>query len=257
MKIALITQDDSYYIPRLMAAVLAERREDVAVVTMLPGEAEARNVRKYVRFMGAVDFTRQAVRYAGYRVLNLVFRRGVGDRYWSVGAVARRHRIPVLHVDDVNGEEHLARLEELGIDLVVSMAAPQIFGPQLLALPPHGAINIHNALLPEYQGMLPSFWVLANGEELTGTTVHYMNEAIDAGDIIVQETVRITGEDTLHSLVCRTKIEIGPPLLLEAIARIEDGSVDGKPMNAAEGSYFSFPDQEAVARFRGHGRKFR
>ena len=105
--------------------------------------------------------------------------------------------------------------------------------------------------------MLPSFWVLANGERVTGTTVHFMNEAIDAGDIIVQERFNITGEDTLHSLVCRTKIEIGPRLLLEAISRIEAGTVEARPMDLASGSYFSFPDRDAVARFRGHGRKFR
>jgi methionyl-tRNA formyltransferase len=257
MKIALVTQDDSYYIPRLIAGVLAEREHDVAVLTMLPGETQAGNIRKYVQFMGGLDFTRQAARYAVYRLLNLVLPRGIGDHYWSVGAVARRHRTPVLRMADVNDERHLARLEELGIDLVVSIAAPQIFGPELLALPRHGCINIHNALLPDYQGMLPSFWVLANDEEVTGTTVHFMNEAIDAGDIILQERVKISGDDTLHSLVCRTKIEIGPPLVLEAISRIEDGTVEAKPMNAADGSYFSFPNREAVARFRRHGRKFR
>jgi methionyl-tRNA formyltransferase len=256
MRIALVTQDDQYYIPRLIAAVMAERAGDVVAVSMLPGETQAGNIRKYVEFMGPLDFGRQAARYAGYRALNLAFRRGIRDHYWSVGAVARRHRTPVLQVPEVNDRSHLDQLEELGVDLVVSIAAPQIFGAELLALPRHGCINIHNGLLPEYQGMLPSFWVLANDEESTGTTVHFMNEAIDAGDIILQEKFEITGEDTLHSLVCRTKIEIGPRLLLEAISRIEDGTVEAKPMSG-DGSYFSFPDSDAVARFRGYGRKFR
>lgn len=257
MKIALVTQEDRYYIPRLIAAVMAERADDVVAVTVLPGETEAGNVRKYIEFMGVRDFVLQGVRYAGYGLLNAVFRRGVRDRYWSVGAVARRHGTPVLNVADVNDQGHLARLEELGVDLVVSIAAPQIFKPDLLALPRLGCINIHNALLPEYQGILPSFWVLANGEPVTGTTVHFMAEAIDAGDIIVQERFDITADDTLHSLVYRTKIEIGPRLLLEAISKIETDTVDARPMDPAKASYFSFPDREAVARFRGRGRKFR
>lgn len=256
MRIALVTQDDQYYIPRLIADVMAQRAGDVVAVIMLPGETQAGNIRKYVEFMGALDFSRQATRYAGYRVLDTVFRRGIGNHYWSVGAVARRYRTPLVRVDDVNDESNLARLKESGVDLVVSIAAPQIFGPRLLALPAHGCINIHNGLLPAYQGMLPSFWVLANDERYTGTTVHFMNEAIDAGDIILQERMRITGDDTLHSLVCRTKIEIGPRLLLEAISQIEAGTVEAKPMSG-DGSYFSFPDRDAVARFRGHGRKFR
>ncbi len=256
MKIVLVTQEDQYYIPRLIAGVMAERADDVAAVIILPGEAEATNIRKYVEFMGVVDFTRQAARYAGYRLLDLIFRRGVGEHYWSVRAVARRHRTPVERVDDVNDEAFLARLDELGVDLVVSVAAPQIFRSKLLAVPGRGCINIHNALLPAYQGMLPSFWVLANGERFTGTTVHYMNERVDAGDIILQERFEISDEDTLHSLVCRTKIEMGPRMLLDAIRQIEAGTVDPKPMGS-EGSYFSFPDRAAVARFRQHGRRFR
>jgi methionyl-tRNA formyltransferase len=256
MRIALVTQEDQYYIPRLIAAVMAERADDVVAVVMPPGEAEATNVRKYVEFMGLTDFSRQAARYAGYRALDAVFRRGVRGRYWSVRAVARRHATPVLRVDDVNDPALLSRLEKLGIDLVVSIAAPQIFKSKLLALPEQGCINIHNALLPAYQGMLPSFWVLANGERFTGTTVHYMNEKIDAGDVIVQERFEISDDDTLHSLVCRTKIEMGPRLLLEAMAKIEAGTVKPQPMSG-ESSYFSFPDQAAVARFRANGRKFR
>lgn len=257
MKIALVTQDDQYYIPRLIDAVMAERGDDVVAVVMLPGETRAQNIRKYIEFMGLVDFARQAARYAGYRALNVVFRRGIREHYWSVGAVARRYATEVVVAPDVNSKATLALLEKRGVDLVVSIAAPQIFGPQLLALPRQGCINIHNGLLPAYQGMLPSFWVLANGEQLTGTTVHYMNEAIDAGDIIVQESFEITADDTLHSLVCRTKIEIGPRLLLEAMSRIENGTVEGRPMDGENGSYFSFPDRAAVARFRDRGRKFR
>jgi methionyl-tRNA formyltransferase len=257
MKIALITQEDQYYIPRLIAAVMAERGDDVVAVVILPGEADAANARKYLEFMGAADFSRQAARYAGYRALDLVFRRGVSGRYWSVRAVARRYDTPVLRVEDVNGTRLLSELSDLDVDLVVSIAAPQIFGPRLLALPEHGCINIHNALLPAYQGMLPSFWVLANGERFTGTTVHYMNEEIDAGDVILQERFEISDEDTLHSLVCRTKIEIGPRLLLQAIAQIEVGTVRAQSMSGEEGSYYSFPDRAAVARFRAHGRRFR
>jgi len=257
MKIALITQEDQYYIPRLIAAVMEERGDDVVAVVILPGEADAANARKYLEFMGVVDFSRQAARYVGYRALDAVMRRGVGGRYWSVRAVARRYGTPIVRADDVNDEALLRRLDDLGVDLVVSVAAPQIFGSRLLALPAHGCINIHNALLPAYQGMLPSFWVLANGERFTGTTVHFMNEEIDAGDVILQERFEISDEDTLHSLVCRTKIEIGPRLLLQAIAQIEAGTVEAQPMSGEKSSYYSFPDRAAVARFRAHGRRFR
>ena len=257
MRILLVTQEDAYYIPRLIAGLMPARRDDIVGITVVPGEMSAGNVRKYIAFMGVVDFARSSARYALYRVLDLVFRRGVGSSFWSVKAVARRFGVPVIHTDDVNAPEHLAQLRALELDLIISIAAPQIFKGEILRLPKRGCINIHNSLLPRYQGMLPSFWVLANDEERTGTAVHYMNERIDAGEIILQEPVEIRADDTLHSLVYRTKITLGPRLLLEAISRIERGEVETLETDWSQATYYSFPDREAASRFRKLGRKFR
>jgi methionyl-tRNA formyltransferase len=257
VKIVLVTQEDAFYIPRLVAALMPERQRDIVAVTILPGEIGARNIRKYVEFMGIPDFTRHTLRYASHRLLDLLFPRGVAGHHWSVAAVAKHHGIPLLRVDDVNASSHLARLRELSPDLVVSIAAPQIFRAELLALPSRGCINIHNALLPKYQGVLPSFWVLARNEEYTGTTVHYMTDKLDAGRIILQERVKITDAETVHSLLYRTKATIGPRLLLQALSMIEAGEVPTVDVDWSEATYHPFPDKAAVAEFRRLGKKFR
>jgi methionyl-tRNA formyltransferase len=257
VKIVLVTQEDAFYIPRLVAGLMPERSGDIVGITIVPGEIGARNIRKYVEFMGIADFTRHTLHYASHRLLNLLFPRGGAGGYWSVAAVAKDNGIPVLRVDDVNAPSHLGRLRELSPDLVVSIAAPQIFRDELLALPSHGCINIHNALLPRYQGMLPSFWVLAHGEEFTGTTVHYMTDKVDAGDIILQEKVKITDAETVHSLLYRTKVTIGPRLLLQAFSMIEAGEVRPMDVDWSRATYHSFPDKAAVAQFRRLGKKFR
>lgn len=256
MKIMLVTQEDAFYIPQLIARLMPERHADIMGVTVLAGEVSKRNIRKYIDFMGPFDFVRYAANYALYGALNRIFPRGVGHRFFSVTAVARRYQLPVFTPANVNQESYLKVLRALGVDLVVSVAAPQIFKKPLLDLPALGCINIHNALLPQYQGVLPSFHVLANGEEHTGTSVHYMVEKIDAGDIIVQEKFKIEAHDTLHSLVYRTKITIGPRLLLQAITQIENGSVQTLDVDWSQATYFSFPDADAVRRFRARGRKF-
>jgi methionyl-tRNA formyltransferase len=259
MKIAIVTQEDSFYIPKLLSLVMAARGRDVVAVSILPGEMvkTVANVRKYLAFMGVIDFTRYAVRYSFYHLLNLLFPRGWSDRFYSVKAVARRHGVSILEPDRVNDPRHVAALRALGVDLIVSIAAPQVFKHELLALPRHGCINIHNALLPRYQGLLPSFWVLANGEDETGTTVHYMNERVDAGTIILQRRTRIEPDDTLHSLVYRTKIMLGPEMILQAIDSIERGTVPTVAVDWAEATYYSFPDGDAVKRFRDRKRRFR
>ena len=252
----IVTQEDAYYIPQLIARLMPERRGDIVGVTVLRGEMERRDVRKYLSFLGPLDFSRYVIRYGIYRVLDLIFRAGVRGQFFSVAGVARRYDVPVLKTDDVNSPEYLERLRGLGVDLLVSVAAPEIFRAELLSYPSHGCINVHNSLLPRYQGMLPSFWALANGEKVTGTTVHFMNEQIDGGDIILQEEVPIEEGDTLHSLVYRTKVTIGPRLLLRAIHLIEQGEARPQRPNSSQASYYSFPDTQAVMRFRRRGRKF-
>lgn len=258
MKIAIVTQEDAFYIPRLIETVIASR-SDVVALTVLAGETQksGRNIRKYVDFMGLRDFVAQATRYAIYGVLDRLFPRGVRGRFFSVRAVGRKRRLTILEPQNVNDREHLDALRRLGVDLIISVASPHIFRKELLSLPKHGCINIHNGLLPAYQGVLPSFWVLANGEEWTGTTVHYMNERIDAGEILLQERTKIEPDDTLHSLVYRTKITIGPRLLLRAIEMIESGSVRTITVDWSKATYFRFPDRDAVRRFRALGRRFR
>jgi methionyl-tRNA formyltransferase len=140
--------------------------------------------------------------------------------------------------------------------LIVSVACPQIFKKELLSVPAKGAINIHGSLLPDYQGLLPSFWVLARGESRTGVTVHFIDEHIDHGDIIMQELVPIREDDTVHSLVMRSKIGVGKHVLVEAIGRIERGEVTPRKMDMSRSRYFSFPDAEAVRQFRAAGRRF-
>jgi methionyl-tRNA formyltransferase len=142
------------------------------------------------------------------------------------------------------------------VSLLVSIACPQILHRDILAVPEQGAINLHGALLPDYRGVLPSFWVLANGETHTGATVHYMSERVDQGAVLLQERVPIRDDDTVHTLVRRTKVEVGGRLLVRAIGLIEQGAPAARPMDPAAGRAFGYPDADAVRRFRARGRRF-
>ncbi len=257
MKILLVTQEDSFYIPRLISLLMPERAKDIVGVVILKGEMAKRNIKKYWDFMGPVDFVRYVALYLTYHLLDRLYPRGRKGQFFSVAAVARAHGLPLFEPRSINDPAVHEEFRKLGVDLIVSIAAPQIFKKEILELPEHGCINIHNGLLPKYQGVLPSFWVLANNETHTGTTVHYMNEKIDAGAIILQEKVAVEPEDTLHSLVYRTKITIGPRMLLQAISLVEAGQVPTQETDWSQATYYSFPDAEAVRRFRALGRKFR
>ena len=184
---------------------------------------------------------------------------GVGGRVRFLGL---RKDIPaVLSASDVlervsaaNAPAFVERLRTQAVDLLVSLACPQILRRDVLSVPPRGAINLHGALLPDYRGLLPAFWVLANGEPHTGATVHYMHEEVDLGPVILQERVPIRPDDTVHTLVQRTKLEVGVPPLVRALEQIEQGA--DRPTDPRAGRAFGYPDADAIRRFRARGRRF-
>lgn len=255
MRIFVLSQEDAFYVPRILDHLLVSRR-DVVGVGIVPGELHQGNVGRYLRMMGPLEFALQALNLLRHRVLDLLARALPTGRSWSVTGAARRERVHCENVPRVDAPDFLERLRRQGVDLVVSIACPQKFGRELLALPKHGCINIHGALLPRYQGLLPSFWVLAKGESETGVTVHWMSADIDRGDLLLQERVPIEPRDTVHTLVTRSKVGVGRHLLVQAIELIERGAAPRVPMDSSSASYFSYPDAAAVREFRARGRRF-
>lgn len=119
-------------------------------------------------------------------------------------------------------EEDIVRLL-LGADveLVVLAGFMRIVKQPLLSAFPRNIINIHPSLLPKFPGLEAWKQALAAAEKVTGCTVHYVDAAIDAGEILGSETVPILPDDTPESLHAR--IQRAEHLLLPAvIARLAE-----------------------------------
>jgi methionyl-tRNA formyltransferase len=255
MRIYVLTQEDAFYIPRMLDHVLVERR-DVVGIGIVPGEMQPGSIKRYWTMLGPRDFLVTGVRLATYKALAVAGRLAPLPRSFSVAGAARRLGVPYEHVANVNAPGFVETLRARGVELLVSIACPQIIRKDLLTVPARGAINIHGALLPRYQGLLPSFWVLAKGEPETGVTVHWMDEKVDHGAILLQRPVPIQRSDTVHSLVRRSKVEIGKHLLVEAITAIERGDAPRVLMDHGQATYFSYPDEAALRDFRAQARRF-
>lgn len=96
---------------------------------------------------------------------------------------------------------------------------------------PKGIINLHPSLLPKYRGPAPIQWAILNGDEETGISIIYLTEELDAGDIIIQERVKIFPDDTTESLSTRLSI-IGAEVLEKAVELIETGNVRPTPQES-------------------------
>lgn len=244
IRIAILTQDDPFAVPVLLEEFLARRADRVVgvfIATDPQAEGVVATVRRWASVFDPLTFVRYGLRYVRARLL--------GPR---PARVAARFGIPTEPVRDVNAPEFLQRLRGLEIDLVVSVACPQIFRRELLALPPLGCINVHSGPLPRYRGMLPTFWVLYHHEPETAVTVHRMNARLDDGPIILQEAVPIEVGETQAGLMRRCKV-VGGRLLAEAVDLIEAGEAPELPNPRDQATSFSFPTPEEARRFRAEG----
>lgn len=246
ISVAVVTQDDPFYMPLFFESFLPAVPDGVEVerVTILRSfdESLPELARRMYGLYGPVNFVRRGVSYA-YR--ELANRLG-GD--YSVEAVVRDHGVPVAHRDSVNTDAFVSRAED--VDVVLSASAPEIFDPEVLAAPSWGCLNVHTAKLPKYRGMLPTFWALYHGEDEIGVTVHTMAEEIDQGEIARQTTFPVESR-SLDDAIRRGK-RVGGRLAAEALGDVAAGAVTLTPMTGEE-SYFSFPSAEDRREFQRRG----
>jgi methionyl-tRNA formyltransferase len=138
---------------------------------------------------------------------------------------AEQYGIDYLLGTKINSDEFYEHATEYGCDLFVSMSFNQIFRHKITNLPPLKTINCHAGKLPFYRGRNILNWVLINDEKEFGITVHYIDDGIDTGDIILQKTYPITDQDTYLTLLEVAYKECAS-LLYESIKLIQEGKVE-------------------------------
>ncbi len=257
MRIAILTADEPLFLPAFFDRFLAQRAGDVAGIFIC--EPVYKNYTKYTMFkryvktFGLWNAICLAWRVALAKVKDAL-RIGIKKRrFSSVCSAGRFYNVPVQFPEDVNAPEFIEQLKSLEVDLILSVSCPQLFKEELISLPEKGCLNIHGADLPKYRGIMPSFWMLANGEKQAGVTIFFVNADIDTGDVAGKRLFPILPEDTLESFIIRSKRQ-ACDLALETLEKIEAGTVPRAPTRS-EGSYFGWPTREAYLRFRKQGRK--
>ncbi len=110
----------------------------------------------------------------------------------------------------------LAKLAEISPKGIVLAGFDRILSSQFIREYRHRIINVHPALLPSFPGLHAVKQAIDYGARVTGVTVHFIDEGVDTGPIILQETVEIHGDDTEESLLERVHA-VEHRLLPEAI----------------------------------------
>ena len=130
-------------------------------------------------------------------------------------------------------EEFRRRLEAIAPDAIVVVAYGRIIPPWMLALPRLGCINLHASLLPKYRGAAPIQWAVAMGETVTGNTTMLLEEGLDTGPILLQQTMEIGPEQTAADLF-DALAEAGASLVVETLAGLEAGRIPPRRQDDAQ-----------------------
>lgn len=202
-------------------------------------------------FMGTPDFASaslQRLHDDGFEVVGVFTQpdkpkgRGMEMSMSPVKELALSFGIPVFQPERMKDGTAESILRSLAPDILVVVAYGRILPPELLAIPPLGAINVHGSLLPKYRGAAPIQWAVMNGDKVTGVTTMYLAKEMDTGDIIYIEETEIGEYETSGELYDRLKL-IGAGLLSRTLRDIERGAAPRTPQDHSRASYVKMLDK--------------
>ena len=152
--------------------------------------------------------------------------------------------LPITQPEKIRtNAEFRAQLEAIAPDAIVVVAYGRIIPPWMLALPRLGCINLHASLLPKYRGAAPIQWAIAMGDAYTGNTTMLLEEGLDTGPILLQQTVEIEPDQTsvdLFPLLARA----GAPLVVETLAGLANGTIHPQPQIHETATFAPLLDRE-------------
>lgn len=191
-------------------------------------------------YMGTPEFAVEPLKSlveGGYRVVAVVTMpdkpagRGMKLHYSAVKDYALSQNLPVLQPDKLKDPDFLEELSSYQADLQIVVAFRML--PEVVwAMPALGTFNLHASLLPQYRGAAPINWAVINGETETGVTTFFLQQAIDTGDILLQEKIAIAPDECVGSVHDRL-MELGAKTVVRTVDAILDGSASAYPQKMA------------------------
>ena len=161
--------------------------------------------------------------------------------------VSREMQIPIYvqpNYKSSNYNHFILNIKKLKYDSIISNSYSMIIRPDVLKYCNYNAVNIHWSLLPFNRGPNPMQWAIIKGERITGVTIHFIDDGIDTGDIIEQQIVKISHEDTWVTLKHKLKLasdslikNILPFLFEGKINRVKQNNLNATKNNRLDSDF--------------------
>lgn len=190
-------------------------------------------------FMGTPEFavpSLDRIYQAGLNIVGVITApdkpagRGMKITESAVKKYAIEKNLKILQPEKLKDPSFIEELKALNADVQVVVAFRML--PEIVwNMPPLGTINLHASLLPQYRGAAPINWAIINGEKETGVTTFRLKQEIDTGNILLQQKIAISDNDTAGSLHDKM-MEAGADLLLKTINQLAEGSLTQIPQSS-------------------------
>lgn len=202
-------------------------------------------------FMGTPEFAVPSLRMLldeGYHIAAVVAQpdrpKGRGHKLVPspVKVVAQEQGIAVLQPEKISRDGFDA-LKEVGANLFITAAFGQILSKAVLALPAYGTINVHGSLLPAYRGAAPIEWAVINGEKYAGVTTMFTAYELDAGDMLLKDSMEI-GENMTGGELRETLSHVGAKTLKNTLEALLAGTLAPEQQKESEVTFSTIPDKQ-------------
>lgn len=256
MNIAILT-NDNFFSFTVLKDFLNFRKQDIKLIVFSSALIGKRGIIASIRWSLANTGFRHTVFklmvYGVFRMTGIICKMlPLISNHYSSYLWAQRNNIPHMVSSNINNREVVEQIRLVKPDLIVSVSMNQIVKKQILEMAPKGCINVHCAPLPRYGGMSPYVWALANNEDYSAATIHYIDEGLDTGDIIAQEKVAVANNDSAFALFYRCCLRAAE-LLIKVADEIEADTVTSYKQDMSKKSYFSWPTKKCVKQLRKNG----
>lgn len=255
MRIFIITMDDPIQTRSFIKYIIDHCKSDIVGLAVSKGDrltiGKQRSKFVYIisllLIMGIPAFIKNSWITLTDKIIKNLSKKGL-TKDPSIFTYAKSHGIPIWDIKTPNSKKFLKELKKLNPDVIINQSQ-SIIKKELLEIPKIGVINRHNALLPKNRGRLTPFWVLYKQETETGVSIHFVEEGIDSGEIIVQKRFNISSKDTFNSIV-KKNYEIAPKAMLEAIKILEKGNYQLIPNDDKKATYNTVPTLQEAWSYR-------
>ena len=262
MRIYIITMDDPIQTYRFIKEIIDSKKDEIVGLavpkgnrlTLSKGKSKIAYIISLFLIMGPWHFFITSFRTVIFKIKKKLYSLGIGKNP-SIAAYAESKKIPTINITTPNSKKFRDHLETLDLDIIINQSQ-NIIKKELLSIPKIGVLNRHNALLPKNRGRLTPFWVVFNEEKETGVSIHFVEEGIDSGDIVVQKRYNVSKRDNFNSIV-KKNYAIASKSMVEAINILSTKNYELIPNDDKKATYNTTPNlNEAIMYRKGRFKRF-